>query len=163
MRAPPKTKTRRWAERTGRRQTPRRWQPATGSQSRPDVQEGRPTTAPTRAAEAQARGQRAKYQPARPSAVLAPSHAIICRNLRNESAAGVAQGKGNDDVRRLDMGGPKTGRDQGRSRAENRSCSILFLILFHLLAVAICHDDIVLASHKFSRLALISVRSRRRS
>jgi len=44
-----------------------------GSHPRPDVQEGRPTTAPTRAAEAQARGQRAEHQPARPSAVLAPS------------------------------------------------------------------------------------------
>ncbi len=52
-RAPPKTKTRRRAERTGRRQPPRRWPPATGSQPRPDVQEGRPATAPTRATEAE--------------------------------------------------------------------------------------------------------------
>jgi hypothetical protein len=44
-----------------------------GSQPRHAVQAGRPTTAPTRAAEAQARGQRAEHQPARPSAVLAPS------------------------------------------------------------------------------------------
>ncbi len=66
-RAPPKTKTRRRAERTGRRQPPRRWQPATGSQPRPDVQEGRPATAPTRAAEAQARGQRAEHDAPRPS------------------------------------------------------------------------------------------------
>lgn len=44
---------------------------ATGSQLRPDVQEGRPPTAPTRAADAQARGQRAEHQPARPSAVIA--------------------------------------------------------------------------------------------
>ena len=70
---PRRTKTRRRAERTGRRQPPRRWQPTTGSQPRPDVQEGRPPTAPTRTAEAQARGQRAEHQSARPSAVLAPS------------------------------------------------------------------------------------------
>ncbi len=72
-RAPPKTKTRRRAERTGRRQPPRRWPPATGSQPRPDVQEGRPTTAPTRAAEAQARGQRAEHEPRGQARHLAPS------------------------------------------------------------------------------------------
>ena len=42
-----------------------------GSQPRPDVQEGRPAAAAKLTPEAQARGQRAEHQPARPSAVLA--------------------------------------------------------------------------------------------
>ena len=44
-----------------------------GSQPRPDVQEGRPATAPTRATEAQARGQRAEHEPRGPARHLAPS------------------------------------------------------------------------------------------
>ena len=42
-----------------------------GSQPRPDVQAGRPTTAPTRAAEAQARGQRAEHERRGPAPHLA--------------------------------------------------------------------------------------------
>gem|GEM_PF-6333906 len=71
-RAPPKTKTRRRAERTGPASAGRRRVSGDrGSQPRPDVQEGRPAAAAKLTPEAQARVQRAEHQPARPSAVLA--------------------------------------------------------------------------------------------
>ena len=84
-RAPPKTKTRRRAVRRrsakaelcrdtnepGGDSRRRRVSGDRGSQPRPDVQEGRPAAAAKLTPEAQARGQRAEHQPARPSAVLA--------------------------------------------------------------------------------------------
>ena len=97
------------------------WQRRPGSQPRPDVQEGRPATAPTRAAEAQARGQRAEHQPARPSAVLAPSRVqrrgVQARRVREpcEGEAGVAdRAKGWDGLYPLSLVILSCGVQEGR-------------------------------------------------